>query len=406
MRAIRAVALATVATAALAASTLTDWPARNYRDGDFFQYWAGAHALLEGADPYDLGWWTAFHARAGSQAHRGPPQPAVGPAWTTAYPLWTLAAFVPIALLPFPLAAAVWVVAQLAAVGLGLAALAKTILQTAPRRDGLVLAGIALGSQPLWLLAGNGNVTGFLFGALAGAAALGAHPLRAGALLGTLALKPQSVALAALALLAGAAPRARWRIVLGGAVVVVGLVALSFAVRPAWITGWLRSLAMLQGSSGSNATLWTLGRAAGIPALSVMAPIALLSALALWVRIRRPEPWVLFGAAVPVSVAVSPHGWSYDQLYLLITVAVVLELLARLPPRGRLVGLGALAMAIGPLPWLLYLAAFVRQSEDWSALVPVLAFTLVVLADRHRSETSAPGAVLPRAGHGHAEVPG
>lgn len=390
--------LALLSAAVVAVLTVIGWPARDYRQGDFFQYWAGAHALLSGADPYDLGWWTRFHLAAGSRVAFAYPQPAGGPAWTTPYPLWTLAAFVPFAVLPFSFASALWLVAQLGAVAAGLAALARTVLRTEPRRDAVVLAAIAVAFQPLWLLPGNGNITGFVFAALVGSLALSARPLAAGGLLGALALKPQSVLVAALAVVAGAAPAARRRMVAGAAAVVAALSASSLALRPGWIGGWARSALALQSSTGSNATLWTLGRAVGVPVVSFLAPLALLLFLIVWLRLRRPGPLLLVGAAVPVSVALSPHGWTYDQLHLLITVAVIVELLSRGSAAARAVALGGLAVVAVVVPWLLYAVAFARDSEDWSALVPVLLLASLLAADRWWDpRITRPAVTVPRA---------
>lgn len=358
------------------------WPGRDYRQGDFFQFYAGGRAVALGADPYDLSWWRDFHLREGSRAATAPPQPPDGPAWTTPYPLWTLIAAVPVALLPFDVAAATWLVLQLACVVAGLALLSRAVLRSAPRRDTVLLLGLAAGFQPAWLLAGNGNITGFLFAAFAASTALAARPTRAGALLGALALKPQSLVVAALAAIAAASPLARRRLVLAGALVVAALVVVSFALRPAWVAGWLRSLTALQRSTGSNATLWTLGRTSGVVELSVIAPVALLAALVVWWRVRRPEPHLAVAAAVPVSIAVAPHGWSYDQLHLLVTVAVGIETLAALSAAGRAAGLVVLAVLVGLVPWAFYLLAFRWGGEGWTALYPVLMFVALAAADR------------------------
>lgn len=49
---------------------------------------------------------------------------------------------------------------------------------------------------------------------------------------------------------------------------------------------------------------------------------------------------------------------------------------------ARTFSLAALAVVAGAVPWLLYLVAIRRHTEDWSALVPVLAFALLVAVDR------------------------
>jgi glucan phosphoethanolaminetransferase (alkaline phosphatase superfamily) len=146
----------------------------------------------------------------------------------------------------------------------------------------------------------------------------------------------------------------------------------------------------LQRSTGSNATLWTIGRAVGVPALSAAALLALVAALLAWAWRRRPAPLVLIAAAVPVSVAVAPHGWTYDQLHLLVSAAVVLGIVERAP--WRTLALVILVTVTALLPWWLYLIAVARHSEDWSALVPVAMFALVLACDRAAERGRAPHA--------------
>ena len=102
---VRSTLVAIAIIGAIVALAAIGWPASDYRNNDFFQFWAGPHALFEGASPYDLGWSTAFHVRYGSQALHQPNLPA---GFTTAYPLWTFVLLSPLAALPFELAAPLW----------------------------------------------------------------------------------------------------------------------------------------------------------------------------------------------------------------------------------------------------------------------------------------------------------
>ncbi|MBU6422435.1 MAG: DUF2029 domain-containing protein [Chloroflexi bacterium] len=385
VRAAVLILIAFAAAAATAALATIGWPARDYLQGDFFQYWSGSHALLAGSDPYDPSWGARFSAASGSHALLAYPEPAAGPKWTTAYPLWTLIAFIPFALLPFTVASAAWLVAQILAVAVALAALVRTVLRAAPRRDGVILVGVALAFQPLWLLPGNGNVTGFVFAALALALALEARPLLSGGLLGTLAFKPQSVVVAAVAIVIAAVPRARARLMIGASAVAAVLGVVSYLVRPGWFADWIRSVSALQSSTGSNATLWTLGRATGLPALSIVAPAGALMLLVVWARLRRPPALLLVAAAIPVSIGLSPHGWTYDQLHLLITVAIGIEILSDMPDGARTGGVVALAVVAVALPWTLYAYDLAHDSEDWSALVPMFVLAWLLAVDRWHS---------------------
>jgi hypothetical protein len=92
-------------------------------------------------------------------------------------------------------------------------------------------------------------------------------------------------------------------------------------------------------------------------------------------------------AAAALSVFISPHGGSYDQVLLLTPAAVAIAGAAALP-RGRrpLAGL-AIVGAFVVAPWLLYSVALARGtigeipyvSEEWSALTPLLALATVML---------------------------
>ncbi|TMD58410.1 MAG: DUF2029 domain-containing protein [Chloroflexi bacterium] len=372
---VRSTLVAIAIIGAIVALAAIGWPASDYRNNDFFQFWAGPHALFEGASPYDLGWSTAFHARYGSQALHQPNLPA---GFTTAYPLWTFVLLSPLAALPFELAAPLWFVLQAAAIALALTLLARHVLVTERRRDAALLAGLAVSFQPTWLALIGGNITALLFALLTAAAtvAWSGRERLTGALLGLLIVKPQAFALVFVAFFI--ASRDRRRLVQGWLVIVMPLVAISFALRPGWSAEWLAIATSLQSSAVSNATAWTFDRAvATIPPTVLVATAT--GALLVWWRVRRPDPILLLAATVPVSLFVAQRGWSYDQLHLLLPVAVVLEVIAA--SRARLPWLGAVAVITTAVPWLLYAFAFQQGGEFWSAITPLLFFCLVVGAD-------------------------
>lgn len=352
--------------AAAAAATLVlfaiGWPASIYQHGlaDMPQFWLAPRTLLEGRTPYEV--------------------------WDWPYPLWTAVALLPLGAVPLELAAPAWLVAQVAAVAVILAMIARRVLVTQPRRDAVVLAGLAIAMQPAWLLVGGGNMTGLLFAAFGGAvvARLAGQPILAGALLGLLVTKPMAFVVSAPVLIV-AVRAGRLRTVIAAGVSAGSLIAASFVLRPAWLGAWIGNATALQTSTGSNATGWTIARAAP-PLLppevtSALTIVGALAVLAFWWRVRRPDPMLLVAGAIPVSLYVAPHGWSYDQLHLLITYAVVLERLARLASAERVIGLVALALVAVVVPWALYARAFTTGGEELFAIVPVLAFALLVAAD-------------------------
>ncbi len=368
---IAALGLAFAATFALAAA---DLPGTAYRHSDYFQFWAAPRLILEGADPYDQADWAGIYAREATAPVGTPPPPG-----RHIYPLWVALLLLPMGALPFGIAAAGWLVAQLAIVALALRALA--VRSGGGRRETLLLFGLTAGFQPLWLLVGGGNATGFLLGLYVASlvAALARRTWQAGTLLGLLAVKPHPLGVAVPALLLVAHDRVR--LVASAGAAVTALLLASLALDPAWLGKWLSSAVELQGTTGSNATVWTLGRVIPFPFAAPLLAAGSLLALVAWWR-TRPDPFVRIAGAIPVSVFVAPHGWSYDQLLLVVTLAAILGRLAHVRGARRAIGLLLAALAAGPLPWLLYGAALARRGEEWSAITPLIFFGSLVLADR------------------------
>ncbi|MDE3102321.1 MAG: DUF2029 domain-containing protein [Chloroflexota bacterium] len=372
----RAAALVLLGVLAVAALEFLGWPASIYRSGlaDMPQFWGAPRALLEGRSPYDE--------------------------WSWPYPLWTAVALLPLGLFPLAVAAPLWLVAQLAAVLAALAALARRVLVSDEARDRVLLFGIAVAMPPTWLLVGGGNMTGLLFAAFAGAfvAALSGRPGLAGALLGLLVTKPMAFLVSAPVFVLVAPATVRPRLIATALAVVAALVAASFVLVPDWVAPWLTNVAALGGSTGSNATGWTAGRVAG-PApyattTSAVGIVLILAAFAWWWARRRPPFALLVGASVPVSLYAAPHGWSYDQLQLLVSYAVVLDRISALG-RERIAWIVALLLVACVLPWAFYASALASGGEDIAAVTPLLAFALVVAADARahpaREVTAATG---------------
>ena len=91
---------------------------------------------------------------------------------------------------------------------------------------------------------------------------------------------------------------------------------------------------------------------------------------------------MLVSAAIPLSLFCSRYGWSYDQLLLVVTVAVIVALVAASAPAVRMGVLLALAVALGPLPWALFAIAYQRGDESLTAVVPLAILAVLALALR------------------------
>lgn len=369
---ILAVALAVVAVAVLIAA---GQPGSAYRHRDFLGFWAASRLLIEGGDPYNAAEFTVIVEREATAPLLPLPPPV-----RHIYPLWTVIALVPLAALPFDVATAVWVVAQIGVVALALHALARLFDLT--RADRVVLFGFAAAFQPLWLLAAGGNITGFVLGAyVAALAAVGRRPAAAGGLLSVLAMKPHPFIVAAPAILLAAPARDRVRILVGGTIGLALLVASTLPFGAGWIPAWIdAALGQQLQPTGSNATVWTLGRVLPLPGIAPLLALAAILALAGWWRTSGAPARTLVAGAVPVSLFVAPHGWSYDQVLLLVTLAAILAELSALRGTLRTVALILVAAVAVPLPWSLYAAAFAAGGEERSALTPLVFFALLVAA--------------------------
>lgn len=354
---------------------------------DFVQYWAAAQVLLDGGDPYDA------EALLAVEKSVGWPESEPLLLWN---PPWTLTLVLPLAFLPFGLAAQVWLVIQ---IGLLLASsvLLWRTFATADNRVWLALvlsAGFApgllallLGQVSIWLLVG---VAAFLW------AVQGRRDLLAGVALALLTIKPHVAYLVLLAALWWVWRTRRWSVV-SGVVAALGAATLPALILSNQVLSHYLHIAVrppLQDFAPPTIGLWlrTLLRVDWywlqyLP--SLVGGMCLLT----WL-LRRQGPWDWNHTAPPLllaSVITAAYGWSYDLVVLL---PAVLALAIALRPASRARQVSILGT------WVLAQVALLLQT--WAGLhdslsvwyAPLLAglYGFEVLSAR-RSETQQPGAI-------------
>lgn len=311
----------------------------NVFGGDFSQFWAGARVFVTGGDPYDPASWPGRVRELGGQD-------AVTP--VLVYPPWVLFVIAPLGLLELELAATIWIAATLAFAAAGLCLL---LLQTAPRlplAHTMIAFGL-IGSEPGIVAFYSGQWGFLLVGALA-FLSLFLHRRRQSlaALCGVaMLIKPQLFLLAGPTLLRIALVRGQHRLI-AGLVVLAAAAALASAVLfPRWWEPW-SSVAAGRGGNLRAASLPNGMRDIfGDPGLvAAIALLAGLIGLAFAFSAASDAAWPVW---LSVSLNAAPYVFVYDQVVLLVPLAIAAGILARDRPRRSLLvtSLGIATLVVG-----------------------------------------------------------
>jgi hypothetical protein len=296
---------------------------------DFIEYWASARLLLQGGNPYGRDEMLAVEQGAG--------WPGSMPVlmWN---PPWTLALVLPLALLPFGIAALAWLLIQFVLI-LGSGALLWRYFAPKDGRAwiGLLLAAgfapglfaLRMGQVSPWLLVG---VTLFLW------AVRRRRDFLAGGALALLLIKPHVAYLFLLAALWWAWQSQRRRILISWLAVPVaaGSCVLLFA-PDVWANYLAAALQPPVYWATPTLGMWFrffLGTERSW--LQFLPSLMGIFGLVVWL-VRRRGPWRWEHVTAPlllVSVVTAAYGWEYDQLVLLPVVVDMVSRL-RLAARGR-----------------------------------------------------------------------
>jgi hypothetical protein len=368
----RAVVIAvSCAVLAIVGFALVGWPASKYLHGDYIQYWLASRALLEGWDPYDPVVWRTMHERVvGSDFF-------IVPGAGFSYPLTTAVAALPFAILGVAQSAPLWFVAQTGSAIAGLVTLQRRISDRWTGRRLTLLLALGALIQPVFVLAGEGNIARFLVGILSFGLALlvSGSALAGGVVLGALVLKPQLFIVFGPAVLLFAAPSSRLRLVSGVVVTVATLVLISVVLRPSWIHAWIEQSIHVQGLYG-RANLWgDLGSGAVAWVVATASVIGLLG----WWWVRRPPFLTATAAALALSLWLAPYANDYDQAVLLVCLGAYLAAIDGLPGRTRALLVVLFVATSSAASWPVWLGIV---PNGWQSQLPApAACLLLVLAD-------------------------
>lgn len=336
---------------------------------DFSTAWAGARALLLGADPYDAGTWTDTVMRI-----------AVHPLLDTAvyaYPPWVALALLPLGALPVGAAGMLWSAAGIAGAVLAVRALLRAYL------PGRTWAHAAVGA--LLVTSAPAVVTlvlgqwPFLFVTMLAAIVLllRAHrPVAAGLVAVAMLAKPPLFVFTAAAL----AVRALWpgNSMVGRPFIVtataagVATIVLSWLIIPSWWPAYLVHVAAHQ-LTIKPVTLQTLFITVFGPNGTWLAPLVLFAMVAAALQFHPlSDGWLPVWFAL--SSAAALYSNTYDLLMLIVPIVVAAGALASRRRAALVIVAGAVLLFV--VTWYLHTI----DVRGYAASVSLLLFAIIAAA--------------------------
>jgi hypothetical protein len=330
---------------------------RSAQQIDFISFWAAAVLALDGnaAAAYDI---TAHKAvQDGLQAF--------ATKMPFAYPPPFLLMVLPLGLLPYPIAAGVWIVGTY-------------LLYFFAAKRLLPQSGWLIAAFPPVLLNGMIGQNGFLTAALfiAGMLSLTRKPFVAGLILGCLVIKPQLGLLIPLAFIAAG----QWRAFAGAALSAVGLLLASWAAFGSETYAGMIEIAPVFASVASDglvgwhkmASVYASLRLAGLPAEAAWALhvlVALAAAVTVWIVWRREaDPRAKAAALAAASMLISPYIYVYDSMLLILPIL-------------WLIGAGTdrrLILALWLIPLISFLQSFgFNETVNLMPLLPIALLAII-----------------------------
>ena len=318
------------------------WAAGPIGKGDFIGYWSSSRLLLQGSDPYGISNLSNLQFQA---------YPERGYVIYTWNPPWLPVLLLPVAWLPFQSATQIWILLNFIvmivsglAVWYGLTGNrelpAVAMATTATIFFPPALAAISAGQIIPWVyLASVAMVIWQL---------RNQHLALAGAVLPVVLLKPQVTFLAVAFSLWHGVRNRQWRFLGAATASLMGLLTIATVLYPGWLASYLNNI------GGRSMMLWLTPTLGGIlfalwplPWIRYIGLLLVLMVPILYSRARQYPPWLVLGLVLGAGVAVSPFGWSFDQIVLLPLILYMIDAQRRL--KHWWLGWGLLAIYLIPL---------------------------------------------------------
>jgi hypothetical protein len=351
---------------------------QDYADTDFFSFWLAGYSIRVGEDPYDAEWWTLAHDMFGAE-------------WisdaTFLYPLPLAIFFIPLGFFSLKQAFVLWIFLSQWMILLASVLLLRRENWSMNKKYFLpILVGIFL-FRPVILTMFHGQLGAFFLLILVIMLILWANHkwLLGGLLLPLLALKPSFGLLIGAMLGIWLIAQKKWTALAGVLVACFGLCLLGWLYNPTWISEFLAiGSGKLGQTFGYSPTVWGVsGQLCSQSRICTVIFGGLFGGLLLiayfYMLLKSADnlsSTMGMSLIIPIALLVTPYGWAYDQILLIIPILIVIMAMTS---RGfPYIVPAALFLLISLLALVFVLLAMEIEYDMWSAGITLVCLSLVV----------------------------
>lgn len=350
----------------------------NYRDSDFFTFWLAGRLLSVAQNPYDSSLWLAGHRLYGA---------AWIPNSIFPYPLPLAIAALPLGVFDLKSGYFLWI--SLSQVFITLS-IYLSVNWDSTVRFKFLFVPLLLGAflfRPTLVALRNGQISAFLLLLLALVSFLWTRRRwwQGAVLVSLLVFKPTiGLPVAGLCILYLFVQK-QYRAIGTSLLTLVLMAVAGWLIDPEWIGKFLAvGGGKFNETFGYNPSIWGLSgficqqsRLCTVTVGSLFS-IAIIAATLLLIAVRGKwcSPPLVLGLVVPVSLLITPYLWAYDQILLLVSVCLIVELLARKGYPFLMAASFPILFSLVSL-FLLYLAN-ISGHDAWSAGISFIAISLIL----------------------------